>query len=201
MQRALPDYQICPPDIVKSVRQRWLFTYWTRLRAERPLPLWSDLDMAELESCFDDLSFLDVFVDKGAMRLRIHNHGKNVGAMYASQCAGKFLDELLPEAARAPTLETYEQAVRVRLPVYTVSRLADADARVVLYERLLLPFSDFGERVFRILASLETISPVGAFERHKLMSEPRSATSFAIKAALRAGPGIPNIVRNSASAK
>jgi hypothetical protein len=190
-------YQTCAPDIVKSVRQRWLYGCWLRLRAERPLPLWSDLDTLELDSCFDDLTILDVLSESEGARLRIHNHGKNVGAMYAGQCAGKMLADVLPEAVRAATLETYMHATRTRLPVYTVSRVADADARTVLYERLLLPFSDFGERVFRIVAFLETISPAGAFARHSLMTNAPTATGFIVKAVLQTGAGTSSIAYRS----
>lgn len=182
-------YHSRTPDIVKSVRQRWLYSYWLRLRGGRPLPLWSDLDMAELESCFDDLTILDVLSGKGTMRFRIFDHGKNVGAMYAGQCAGKYLEETLPDAARAHTLETYEHAARNSLPVYTVSKVADADRRTVLVERLLLPFSEFGGPVFRIIGFLEAISPEGEFGRHKLMIERRDGEGFAFKAVLEERAG------------
>lgn len=178
-------YETRLPDVVKSVRQRWLLTHWMRLRRERPLPLWSDLDMEELESCFDDLSISDVLIIDGALRFRIHDHGKNVGAMYRGQCAGKFLEETLPAAKTAQTLETYEHAVRARLPVYTISRVRDREDKPVLYERLLLPVSDFGERVFRIIAFLETISFEGAFERRDLMVEPKQPDGYVLKAVLQ----------------
>jgi hypothetical protein len=178
-------YETHLPDVVKSVRQRWLLAHWTRLRRERPLPLWSEIDMAELESCFDDLSILEVLIIDGALRFRIQDHGKNVGAMYRGQCAGKFLEETLPPAKTAMTLETYEHAVRSRLPVYTVSRVRDRENKPVLYERLLLPVSDSGERVFRIIAFLETISIDGAFERRDLMVEPKDSDGYTLKAVLR----------------
>jgi hypothetical protein len=177
------------PDIIKSVRQRWLFGYWSRLRGERTLPLWSELDMAELDSCFDDLSILDVVGDDGSLRFRIFDHGKNVGAMYAGQCAGKFLDDVLPVAAREYTLETYEHTARVRMPVYTASKVTDADLRPVLYERMLLPFSHFGDKVSRIIGFLETISPAGAFERQELMTDPQAGNGFALKVVLQAPAG------------
>ena len=181
----MQSYETRPPDVVKSVRQRWLLSQWTRLRGGRALPLWSDLDMDELDSCFDDLSILDVLGDNGTFRFRIHDHGKNVGAMYRGQCAGKYLEETLPVAAIGYTLETYEHAARTRLPVYTASRVLDALGKPVLYERLLLPFSDFGERVFRVIAFLETISIEGAFQRHDLMTGPQTAGGFTLKAVLQ----------------
>lgn len=173
-----------PVDVVKSVRQRWLLRYWIRLRGERALPLWSALDMDELETCFDDLSILDVLAENGGWRMRIFDHGKNVGAMYRGQCAGKYLEETLPEAARGYTLETYEKVVRSRSPVYTVSGVSDAKARPVVYERLLLPFSECGERVSRIIAFLETISIEGAFVRRDLMRDNAPAPGFALKAVI-----------------
>lgn len=178
-------YEVHSPDIVKSVRQRWLLTHWALLRRDCPLPLWSALDVTELDSCFDDLSILDVLGDNGALRFRIHDHGKNVGAIYRGQCAGKYLEETLPEPAIGYTLETYAHAAHTRLPVYTASRVLDALGKPVLYERLLLPFSDCGERVFRIIAFLETISIEGAFQRRDLMTDPQTAGGFTLKAVLQ----------------
>lgn len=178
-------YQTRSSDIVKSVRQRWLLNYWLRLRRGRSLPEWSGLDMAELESCFDDLTILDVLATSAGHRFRIFNHGKNVGAMFAGECAGKFLDDVLPPAARNYTLETYEQVVRLRLPVYTVSKFSDADERTVLYERLLLPFAIGDQSAARIIGFLETISPDGAFERRDLMLDAPTRGEFVIKAVLQ----------------
>jgi len=177
-------YKRQPPDIVKSVQQRWLLSRWMRLRNGGLLPLSADFDLAGVESCRDDLSILDVLPHNGAHRFRIFDHGKNVGAMYAGQCAGKYLDELLPDAARAPTLETYEHAVRSRLPVYTVSCMTDAEGRPILYERLLLPLGGGDGRVVRILALLETISTEGTIERKSLLSGPQPAQQYTIKAEL-----------------
>jgi hypothetical protein len=173
-------------DIVKSVRQRWLLQYWLRLRRDRVLPLWSALDMNELDACFDDLSILDVLAENGRWRMRIFDHGKNVGAMYRGQCAGKYLEETLPAPARAYTLETYEQAVCTRRPVYTVSGVRDVEARPVVYERLLLPFGECGDHVIRIIAFLETISIDGAFVRRDLMRDSLPAAAFAFKAIIDA---------------
>ncbi|MCC6948801.1 MAG: PAS domain-containing protein [Bradyrhizobiaceae bacterium] len=178
-------YKRRPPDVVRSIRQRWLLAYWTRLRADRALPLWSELDTGQLDSCFDDLTIVDAVPNGGRPLFRIFNHGKNVGAMYAGQCAGKLLADTLPEATRARTLETYEQAAHTRLPVFTTSGILDAKERPVIYERLLLPFSQSGEEATRILGFLETISPEGIFERRELMTRAHAASDFAIKAVLQ----------------
>lgn len=121
----------------------------------------------------------------GSPLFRIFDHGKNVGAMYAGQCAGKYLVDTLTPSARARTLETYELTELSRIPVYTVSGILDAMLRPVISERLLLPFSMAGARVSRIVAFLETISPDGLFDRRALMSRPQTDAGYAIKAVLR----------------
>src|SRR5262245_48891709 len=56
--------------------------------------------------------------------------------------------------------QNYRHGVATRLPVYTVSDMRDRTGRIVHYERLLLPFATEGFEVNRILASLETVSPL-----------------------------------------
>lgn len=183
---AVLQYPTRSPDVVKSVRQRWMLTYWTRIRGEQPLPAWANLDEAELDSCFDDLSIIDVLPHNGTHIFRIRNHGKNVGAMFADECAGKLLADTLPDATRAATLETYEYATGARMPVFTTSEVNDAQGRVVLYERLLLPFSENGKRVTRILAFLETVSHEGTFRRRELLVKSgNSPVQYSLKAVLQ----------------
>lgn len=78
------------------------------------------------------------------------------------------------------TLATYNHAVATGLPVYTVSDVRDPTGRIVHYERLLLPFSQDGFEVHRILASLETVSPEGAFETRSLMTSAPKPPTFAL---------------------
>jgi hypothetical protein len=178
-------FEPSPPDIVKSIQQRWLFTQWLRQRDGGKSPLSATFALATIADCRDDLSIVDVMPHNGTHRFRIFDHGRRIGSMYAGSCAGKFLDEVLPDSARAWTLETYEHVVQAHVPVYTVSRMSDGDGRPFLYERLLLPLSGDDGRVVRILALLEAISSEGTIERQELMTAGTPAGSVAIKAELR----------------
>ena len=154
------------PDVVRSVTQRWLLKTWNRLRGVRRLPLWQDLEPDELAAVSESLSFNDVVAANGNARFRIRFHGARVGEAYGSKdCQGKFLDEILPASYLNAALSTYHQVIAARLPVYTVADMRDRAGRIVHYERLLLPFSHEGLEVEGILASLETVSPEGDFER------------------------------------
>jgi hypothetical protein len=86
---------------------------------------------------------------------------------------------------REGILETYAQAASARRPVYTVSEVQDSEQRPVYYERLLLPFAAAaGGPVNRIIGFLEMVSPEGAFDRNRLLSDPVAASGYRIKAVL-----------------
>jgi hypothetical protein len=167
------------PDIVRSINQRWLLGRWNGMRGAASLPEWSGLpqDFAHASA---DLSLTDVVASDGTARFQIQFHGPRIGELYGrASCVGKFLDEILPAAYSAPALATYRQAVATRLPIYTIADMRDPGGRIVHYERLLLPFGRDGVNVDRILASLESVSPEGAFDHRGLMKAPEKAPAFA----------------------
>ena len=86
----------------------------------------------------------------------------------------------MTDAYREAALSSYRHVLASRLPVYTVADMRDPGGRIVHYERLLLPFGQNGIEVDRILASLETVSPEGAFENRGLMNAPPRPHAFAL---------------------
>jgi hypothetical protein len=168
------------PDVVRSINQRRLLSYWDRLRAEHPLPVWQGFEAEELASVADSLSFQDVIGTDGDARFLIRYHGKRISEAYGATCQGKFLDEILPLQYRTAALSTYHQVLVTKLPVYTIADTRDQRGRIVHYERLLLPFSRDGAAIDRILASLETVSPEGAFDHRNLFKAAPGPPAFAL---------------------
>jgi hypothetical protein len=173
------------PAVVRSINQRWLLAYWHRLRGGGELPIWQGLETAELADMAASLSFHDVVGSDGDARFLIRFHGQRVAEAYGTVCLGKFLDEILPPPYRETALSTYRQVVATRLPVYTIADIRDRDGRIVHYERLLLPFSRQGVAVDRILASLETVSPDGAFDNRDILKSIPKAPTFALCTTIR----------------
>lgn len=66
-------------------------------------------------------------------------------------------------------MPVYYEAIRRRLPAYTIDHTDDVHGHIVAYERLLLPFSDHGGAVTHIIGSLKTISEDGGFEIRNLL--------------------------------
>lgn len=157
------------PDVVRSITQRWLLGYWNRLRGQDAVPVWPGFRGSELPPMSDDLTFGDVIDNNGSPRLFVRFQGKNVAQAFGFSSVGRYLDEVLPPPYRDMALATCREAIATKLPVYTVADMRDRDGRIVHFERLLLPFGHGGAEIGRILASMETVSPEGAFNSRDLM--------------------------------
>jgi len=168
------------PDVIRSSSQRWLLSYWDRLRGASALPIWEGFEAEELAAMAESLSVQDVMGTDGNARFLVRFHGKRIAEAYGSLCQGKFLDEILPPLYREVALATYHRVLTTKLPVYTITDMRDRDGRIVNYERLLLPFSHDGVAINRMLASLETVSPEGTFDNRDLLKSPLNPPAFAL---------------------
>jgi len=159
------------PDIVRSDTQRRLLDFWARLRGDGSLPLWSGLNLNDVEVPVDNIAVMRIVDAADGPRFQIEIHGKRLAEAFDPiDCVGKYLDDILPAVYRSSALATYRQVVDGKTPVYTVADMRDPSGRIVHHERLLLPFSVGGVHVERILASIEPASPEGSFEMRNLMS-------------------------------
>ena len=171
-------------NVVRSVSQRWLLKYWTELRGLKPMPLWKDVPVEELEPQIDTLMFLDVVGNGTGPRFLIRFLGGRIAQSYGADFCGRFLDEAIPPAWRHNAMQTYCKAVEARLPVYNVVDTGDTQGRTVHMERLLLPFTTNGARADRLLASIETLSMEGRFEQRQLAHSPHASHSCALVAVI-----------------
>ena len=168
------------PDVIRSINQCWLLSYWNRLRGTTRMPLWQGLETEELTAMSASLAFFDVIESGGEVRFQSRWRGERINEAFGNPGRGKFLDEILPASYRAAALSTYRQVLATQLPVYTIADLRDRNGRIVHYERLLLPFSRDGVAVDRILASLETVSPEGEFDNRDIMISASKPPAFAL---------------------
>ncbi len=156
------------PDIVRSITQRWLLDYWNRLRGAATVPAWPGLRASELAALADNLGFSDVTDSNATPRLFVRFQGSNLREALGVPGVGRYLDEILPAPYGEVVLATCYQVIATKLPVYTIADMRDRDGRIVHVERLLLPFGHHGAEIGRILVSLETVSPEGAFDNRDL---------------------------------
>jgi hypothetical protein len=173
------------PDVVRSINQRWLLSHWNALRASSRLPAWRDVETSELAAMSANLAFFDVIEQDGEVRYLTRYRGSHIDEAFGHSGQGKYLDQILPPLYREAALTTYRQVLVTQLPVYTISDSRDRNGRIVHFERLLLPFSRDGVEIDRILASLEIVSPEGAFENRDIMNAAPKPPSFALCATIQ----------------
>jgi hypothetical protein len=158
------------PDVIQAINQRWLLNFWNRHLGKHRVPQWQAVETENLNRLADSLSFFDVADSPDAVRFLIRFYGTTICRVYGlSDPRGRYLDEVV-RTANCPTgLKPYYRAVETGRPVYTIHDFADREGRLVHSERLLLPFSSDGERVNRLLAAFEFVSPDGAFDQRDLL--------------------------------
>jgi hypothetical protein len=174
------------PEIVRSDSQRRLLERWVSLRDRAPLPVWNRLDPNDFAVPLENLALMQVTGQPGEPRFRIAFHGSRLAEAFGpDDCVGKCLDEILPPPYQASALSTYREVVDSKMPVYTVSDMRDPVGRIVHHERLLLPFTQGGAEVERILASIEPVSPEGPFQLREIMKAPARPPVIALCATIQ----------------
>jgi len=158
-------------QVVRSIQQRDLLNKWLSLYAVRKQPpRFADYDPGLPEADRAKLVYYSITFDSERPRFRIESYGSYISEAYGATGLGSELSDYLgPE--RAPlVVPVYEECIRRRLPVYTISRFEDDERRQVDQERLLLPFGD-DEHVTHVIGSFETISMDGHFRLQRLMAD------------------------------
>jgi hypothetical protein len=183
------EFVLSPPDIVRSANQLWLLKRWMRLRSPGRLPPLDAMTGVELAELSGNLLSADVVNGAGPTRFLVRSCGARIMEYVGVDCGGhgKFIDEGLPAAYREAALSSFREAVSAREPVYTIADLRDRAGRIVHFERLLLPFGQDGSAVERVLASIEAVSPEGAFDGRDLMTASTPPPAYAFCAVIDTG--------------
>jgi hypothetical protein len=164
------EFQSANATIVKSIKQRDLLNTWLRLYArDQRLPRMKEYEPSRLEDELPDMVYYTVESAQQPPRLVIDSDGTRMSSAYGNTGRGRYLDDYLGPRLTPIVMPIYYQCVEGALPIYTISNIDDSYGRIVAYERLLLPFSENGEVVSHIIASLKTISEDGGFEIRNLM--------------------------------
>jgi hypothetical protein len=163
------EFESANPSVVKAIRQRDLLNTWLRLYARaQSMPHIEEYQPARLEDELADLVVYTVDNAPEPPRLTIQSDGTRMSSAYGHTGKGRLLDEYVGPRLAPFVMPVYYQCIKRALPVYTIANIDDAYARIVAYERLLLPFSASRD-VTHIIASLKTISEDGGFEIKNLM--------------------------------
>ncbi|SMF80975.1 PAS domain-containing protein [Tistlia consotensis] len=138
-------------DSIEDPRLRELYRYWDELRRGRIGPAYAEVDVLELPRRVLPFILLAEVVGEGAQqRYRFRLCGTEVEATFGRKMGGFFVDELSTGEYRAYMVGLYAQLVRTRRPIYSVGSY---HGRAISTERLMLPLSDDGRKVDRVLSA------------------------------------------------
>lgn len=145
-----PAVAVTAGEAFRFPAQRDLYALWCERRGTAKMPSWSRFDPIELRRWLGNLNLLDV-VDNGRdFRYRVH--GTTIAAKVGTDMTGRCVSEW-QEPFRSEAFSTYRHIVTTAAPhlVRDCESLGDYH---FLHFRLVLPLSDNGQTVDRILTLL-----------------------------------------------
>ena len=185
--RTSMQFSVGRPDLVRAINQRWLLKFWKRHLRDSELPDWQAVEAENFSRIADNLSFLEVTGEGEIKRFQIRRHGPGIAKVYGSpDCSGRYLDEVIPRARHQTGLMPYYRAYSTGVPVYTICEVKDKDGRLILFERLILPFSNGGPAVGRIMSSFEFVCEDGSFDAGALVRLQQGAPTLRLCAMIEA---------------
>ncbi len=155
------------PGTIRSIQQRWLFDQWIKACKGARMPRWGALGIADIASCFDYVSLMQIEPRGAARRFFVIAHGRKLEEMHGRSLAGTYMEDTLSESIRERVLDVYTEAVESAVPVYTIAKSTDARGQEIWHERLILPFGE--TQLTHVMAMLEPYSENGAIERRNML--------------------------------
>ena len=131
---------------------RRLYEYWVEKRGERKMPARVDIDPLDILYIVGNVILVDV-IDGDPLRFHIRLHGTNLAERVGYELTGKMLDELPVDDFRALAQQSFSWVTSKAQPLHS-RRDRIIDGRFARYETVIMPLSDDGERVNRLLIGL-----------------------------------------------
>lgn len=150
------------PSFIASTRVRTLHAYWNAKRGSRPMPARADIDPAEIKQLLPYILLADLHHDP----LRVFYRLVGTGIVEAAKCdlTGHWLHEVDLDGNTPAWERVYRRVAETRAPVFGQTRAAVRPGDSRLFQWVVLPLSDDGAAVDRVL-ELED------WEMLRLMSE------------------------------
>ncbi|GJL88656.1 MAG: hypothetical protein DHS20C03_23650 [Minwuia thermotolerans] len=134
---------------------RDLYAYWQTMRGDRRIPPRSAFDPTRVPRLLPNLILLDVEPETGRLIVRVL--GTRVATVYGKDYTGRYLDEVYFGSNATSVLDDYGTCARDGIPVLGERNFRNVRDVVYRMERLILPFSDDGKVVNKLISGLHFI--------------------------------------------
>lgn len=140
---------------IRNQQLRDLYTYWQTMRGDSRIPPRSAFDPIRVPRLLPSLILLDVEPDTGRLIVRLL--GTRVATVYGRDYTGQYLDEVYFGSNARSVLDDYGTCAREGIPVLGERNFRNVRDVVYRMERLILPLSDDGKEVNKLISGLHFI--------------------------------------------
>ncbi len=140
---------------IRNQQLRDLYTYWQTMRGDSRIPPRSAFDPIRVPRLLPSLILLDVEPD--TRRLIVRLLGTRVATVYGRDYTGQYLDEVYFGSNARSVLDDYGTCAREGIPVLGERNFRNVRDVVYRMERLILPLSDDGKEVNKLISGLHFI--------------------------------------------
>ena len=121
-----------------------LLSYWNRIRADRPLPSLSDVQIAELPEVYHYTFTIELGPSEEDHRFTYF--GPHLASTFGQDYTGSYLYEAMNDVTINNTIGFYHKVVADRAPVSESSEFF-LDGKEIRYRSIILPLSSDGETI------------------------------------------------------
>jgi hypothetical protein len=137
---------------IKNPKLRRLHDYWVEKRGDRTMPARADLDPIDMVFAIGSIILADVIAETPP-RFFIRLHGTTLSERVPYDLTGKMLDEMPVPEFLDLARRSFTKVATTGKPLHTLAERL-VDDRMQRYESIIMPLSDDGERVDRLLIGL-----------------------------------------------
>ena len=129
------------------------FAYWDRIRGDRRMPRFADIDAVDIPKLLPHAVILDV--ESNPLDFRYRLIGEHVGKFGRKGLKGRSFREFDEKKPGNTIFDTLATVVYGKLPRFGRSDYAGENPKMRMFQEILLPLSDDGENVNRVLIFVE----------------------------------------------
>jgi hypothetical protein len=126
-----------------------LWVYWQAKRGARAMPRRRDIDPTEIPRLLPHLQIVEVIGE--AQRFRYRLAGTAICEAFGRDPTGRFVDEIIPAERLAIAHHHYRLVWETHRPIFVRNKYTTTKAVDIVASRLILPLSEDGERVSKLL--------------------------------------------------
>jgi len=171
-------------DFVLHPDAKDLLRAWYEARGDGALPSKRFIDPLRLRRWIGDISV--VHLKEGEKRFYIALHGDRVARHLGPDFHRKYLEDVIPDSAKADAFAPYDLSIETELPTYSIQKRTFDNLLLDTLERMVMPCTneDAAEETARTTRFLTWVAPIrtGALNETPVCGSPDEEGTMQAKA-------------------